>query len=163
MTKREQAVDVYNWVKENIEYWWAPWHDPQYTVAIRKGHCGAKSELLAAMLRARGIPARYVEGRGMPGEPQPIPGLTTLVPALDIHFWVEAKVNGKWLELDSAYDSGITHFFGDSEPGMHVGQCKQEVRWEELPTRYKRLYNNPFFTPGRWAINVGLAYHRMRR
>ena len=163
VTQYREAIGAYYWVKENIKYCWAPWRGPEYTVAIRKGHCGAKSELLVSMLRKRGIPARYVEGREISGARHLIPGLTTLIPALNIHFWLEANIDGEWLTLDAAHDSGIAHFLGDTEPGVHLGQCARELRWEELPIIYKRLYNNPFFAPVRLIINTGLAYHRRRR
>lgn len=163
MTQYEEALDAYYWVKESIKYQWAPWRAPEYTATIKKGHCGAKAELLVSMLRARGIPARYVEGRGVSRVPHLIPGLATLIPALSIHFWVEANIDGEWLTLDAAHDTDVAHFLGDTEPGVHIGQCARERRWQELPTIYKGLYNNPFFTPVRLVINTVLAYCRMRR
>ena len=77
-----------------------------------------------------------------------------------VHYWVEAKVDNKWLTLDPSPDSNIVCFSGDTAPGNHLGSTQYIVRWEEIPPWFKELYNYPIFAPVRWLSNIKLAYHR---
>jgi 7 transmembrane helices usually fused to an inactive transglutaminase/Transglutaminase-like superfamily len=52
------------------------------------GDCAAKSRLLAALLRCRGIPARLVAGVTL-----------TKGPEQRAHYWVEAWLEGRWLPM----------------------------------------------------------------
>jgi 7 transmembrane helices usually fused to an inactive transglutaminase/Transglutaminase-like superfamily len=52
------------------------------------GDCGAKSRLLAALLRCRGVPARLVAGLTL-----------TKGPEQRAHYWVEAWLEGRWLPM----------------------------------------------------------------
>jgi transglutaminase-like putative cysteine protease len=155
MTQYEAAVAEYRWVKENIRYALSSWGDTVLTLTRRRGQCGIKAELLVARLRERGIEARYVEGRPTAGE---LP-MTRLEP-FSVHFWVEAWVDGGWLSLDPAPDSGIVSLLGDTQPGSHLGNPEYITRWQEIPAWYKRLYNHPIFAPLRWLSNLKIAYHR---
>ena len=136
MNQRDQAVVDYYWVKENIRYSLAPWGGVSETLATRRGHCGHKTELLSALLREKGIKTRYIEGRNSVSN-------FGVVSPLGRHIWLEAEVDGEWLTLDPALDSGIAHSFGDTEPGTHLGNYAREVVWDELPIEYKQIYNNP--------------------
>jgi hypothetical protein len=60
------------------------------------GDCAAKSRLLAALLRNRGIPARLVSGVTL-----------TKGPEQRAHYWVEAWVHQRWLPMCPFY-----HHFG---------------------------------------------------
>jgi hypothetical protein len=155
MTQYEEAVAEYSWVKENIRYAFSHWGDTTHTLARRQGQCGIKAELLVSRLRARGIEARYVEGRPMVGD---LP-MMKLAP-FSVHFWVEARVDGGWLSLDTTPDIGIVCFCGDTQPGSYLGHPEYITRWHEIPLWYKRLYNHPLFAPLRWLSNLKIAYHR---
>ena len=151
----ETVVSEYRWVKENIKYSLSCWGDTKHTLASKRGHCGAKSELLVSRLRSRGIKARYVEGRPLNAS---LP-ILKLAP-FSVHFWVEARVDNKWLTLDPSPDSDIACFSGDTGQGSHLGSPQYIVRWEEIPSWFKKLYNYPIFAPFRWLSNIKLAYHR---
>jgi transglutaminase-like putative cysteine protease len=151
----EEAISEYLWVKENIKYYFPYWGDATRTLAERRGHCGMKAELLISRLRARGLKARYVEGR--PSERKlPI----VKIGPFSVHFWVEAKVDGKWLTLDPTPDSSILRLSGDTEPGTHLGNPTYITRWDEIPPWYKEGYNHPLIAPLRWVSNLKLVYHR---
>ncbi len=60
------------------------------------GDCAAKSRLLAALLRCRGVPARLVAGVTL-----------TKGPEQRGHYWVEAWIDGRWLPMCPFY-----HHFG---------------------------------------------------
>lgn len=151
----EQTVADYEWVKENIKYRCSHWGDVEDTLEQGTGHCGAKTELLVHLLRTHGMEARYVEGRPTSHK---LP-ITKLIFS-DVHFWVEAKVDGEWLTLDPTPDSGIICLLGDTEPGTHLNEPIYITRWDELPPWYKEGYNSLLMAPFRWATNVKLAYYR---
>ena len=151
----EEAVAEYRWVKENIRYAFSYWGDTEYTLAKRSGHCGMKAELLVSRLRERGIEARYVEGRPSTGN---LPMVK--VAPFNVHFWVEARGDGRWLTLDPTPDGGIVGFSGDTEPGSHLVRPDYITRWDEIPLWYKESYNHPLVAPLRWVSNIKLAYHR---
>jgi len=153
----EEAVSEYLWVKENIKYYFPHWGDATRTLAERRGHCGMKAELLVSRLRAHGFEVRYVEGRPSEGN---LP-IVKIVP-FSVHFWVEAKIDGKWLALDPTPDSSILSLSGDTEPGTHLGHPSYITRWDEIPLWYKKGYNHPMMAPLRWISNLKLAYHRKR-
>jgi len=154
-TQYEEAVAEYLWVKENIRYAFSHWGDTNRTLAERRGHCAIKAELLVSRLRGHDIKVRYVEGRPSMGN---LP-LLKLAP-FSVHFWVEARVDGKWLTLDPTPDSGIVCLFGDTKPGSYLGRPEYITRWDEIPAWYKKLYNHPLFAPLRWLSNLKLAYYR---
>ncbi|MEW4490108.1 transglutaminase-like domain-containing protein [Thalassoglobus sp. JC818] len=75
------------------------------TAQSRSGDCTEHSVLLAALLRARGIPSRVVVGFVYSSRLQAFVG----------HLWTEAWVNGKWIGLD-ALDSD--YFVGPGHLAM---------------------------------------------
>lgn len=152
----EEIVSEYEWIKENIKYHMPYWGDTARTLAERRGHCGMKAELLASRLRARGVEVRYVEVRPS-GARLPI----TRLPVFDAHFWIEARVNGKWLTLDPTPYSGIVGLAGDTAPGSRLGRQGVITYREELPLWYKKTYNHPLVAPLCWLTNLKLAGHRL--
>lgn len=65
----------------------------------RRGHCEFFATALAVMLRTRGVPARVVGGY-YGGEPNPFADWV-LVRQSDAHAWVEAWIDGRWVQLDA--------------------------------------------------------------
>jgi len=157
MSKHDDAIAIYNFVKEEIKYAFPCWVNPTMTRRKRKGHCAAKCELLVSMLRDSGIEARYLEGHSTKLRPLPIMWLK----AMDMHFWVEAKVNDKWLILDPTPDSGIIRLWGDTQPGMHLGNPEYMIRLDELPPWYKGGYNMFLLWLFRFMTNVELMILRL--
>jgi hypothetical protein len=62
--------------------------------AKREGDCSEHGVLLAAMLRARGIPARVAMG------------LVYWEQAYLYHMWTEAYLDGRWVPLDATLAAG---------------------------------------------------------
>jgi len=154
----KQAITDYNWVKENILYRFSNWGVPEQTLLQMSGACGAKTELLGELLELHGINVRYVEGRPLP-KILPIARIATL----DVHFWIEARIGGKWLTLDPTPDSGIEHFLGETSPGTHLIEPRYVGRWNKIPHWYKRCLNHPLIIPVRYISNIKLAYYRRQR
>lgn len=154
-----KALEAYYWVKENVKYSFPRWRSPEVTKRTRKGHCGAKSELLVSLLRDLGLRARYVEGHNTKMRLLPIMRLG----GMDVHFWVEVKIGNKWLTLDPTPDSGIVPLWGDTKPGLHLGDPEYITRWEELPLWYKDGYNMLLLWPFRFLTNIELMIRRLIR
>ena len=151
----DEAVSTYQWVKENIKYAFPRSEGTEQTLLVKKGNCAIKSELLVSMLRDKGIKARYVEGR-----PTGWRLIMMRLAVFNVHFWVEAKVDNKWLTLDPTPDSGIAHFLGDTKPGTHLTNPDYIMRWDELPPWYKDGYNMWLFSPLRFLTNIQLVLLR---
>jgi transglutaminase-like putative cysteine protease len=151
----KQVIADYSWVKEHILYRFANWGVPEQTLLQTSGACGAKAELLGELIELHGIKVRYVEGR-------PLPMIVPLsrIPALNCHFWVEARIGNKWLTLDPTPDSGIEHFLGKTTPGTHLINPEYIGRWNKIPNWYARCFNHPLIRPLRYASNLKLAYCR---
>jgi transglutaminase-like putative cysteine protease len=68
-------------------------------VATRSGDCTEHSVLLAALLRAEGIPSRVVTGLVYLDRTAGAAGV------FGYHMWVEAWIDGRWLDLDPTIPS----------------------------------------------------------
>jgi len=57
-------VEIYNWVRNNVQWQptWGAVQDANLTLSAQRGNAFDISSLLIALLRASGIPARYVHG-----------------------------------------------------------------------------------------------------
>ena len=92
-TTYAKAVAIYNWVRDNITY--SFYSGTKYgavgTLNAGKGNCCDKTNLLIALLRAAGIPARYVHGYCY---------FTTSGHWYG-HIWAEVYVNGTWYTADT--------------------------------------------------------------
>ncbi len=103
---KEKAAAIYKWVVQNIEYDYSfSIYEALPTLHARKGVCNGFSLLLAAMMRAGGIPAKYILGAadGSGGWPR--------LPEKTNHAWNEIYVDGKWYSVDVTWDSCRYHFF----------------------------------------------------
>lgn len=61
---QHNPVAIYNWVRNNVEWLptWGAAQDAEITLGSRRGNAFDIASLLIALLRASGIPARYVHG-----------------------------------------------------------------------------------------------------
>jgi len=57
--EREYAVNAFYWVRDNIYYFFIKTSKASDVLKDRRGDCFGKSNLLVALLRANGIPARF--------------------------------------------------------------------------------------------------------
>jgi hypothetical protein len=100
-TAYEKATRIFNWVRDNVEYSW--YYDSQKgalgVLSSRSANCCDHSNLVVALSRAAGLPARYEHG------------VCTFTSGLVVgHVWAQIYVNGKWYNADavsSRNDFGI--------------------------------------------------------
>lgn len=92
----DTALNIYSWVNSymieyaDISMW--DW-DIKTIYTLRRGQCGERSQLMTAILRASGIPARCVMGFSDPCARNPDPRKG--------HAWVEIFYNDSWIPVDS--------------------------------------------------------------
>jgi len=124
---KEKAAAIYKWVVQNIEYDYSySIYEALPTLYARKGVCNGFSLLLAAMMRAGGIPAKYVAGAadGMGGWPR--------LPEKTNHAWNEIYIDGKWYSVDVTWDSCAYHGGTDLKDFME--------RYPQIPLEYYLPY-----------------------
>ncbi len=99
-TKYAKAVKIFNWVRDNIGY--SFYYNTKYgavrTLKKKTGNCVDTSHLLVALLRASGVPARYVHVKAKFPDDEYYG-----------HVFVQAYVKGKWYNADA---SSIMNSFG---------------------------------------------------
>lgn len=90
---RGAAHIIHNWIGKSYQYAFATAAE---TLARREGDCKGHAFLLAAVLRARGIPARIATGFRY------VTASNTFVG----HAWTEAWIEGRWLPFDASNPTG---------------------------------------------------------
>ncbi|MGD6779942.1 transglutaminase domain-containing protein [Sutcliffiella horikoshii] len=98
---REKAIAIYEYVAKNVSYDVQKYRNNEFewddsalkTLDSMTGVCQDYAYLAIALMRASGVEARYVEGRA--GSPWP-----------GNHAWVEANLDGEWIEMDPTWGSG---------------------------------------------------------
>ncbi len=92
-SKYKKAVKIFKWVRDNLGY--SFYYNTKYgalkTLKKKTGNCVDTSHLLVALLRAAGIPARYVH-------------VNAQFPDDNFygHVFVQAYTKGKWRNLDAS-------------------------------------------------------------
>ena len=88
----DKATKIFNWVRDNINY--SYYYDTRYgalgTLNGRNANCCDHSHLLVALLRAAGLPARYVHG-----------DCTFKSGNRYGHVWAQVYVNDRWYNADA--------------------------------------------------------------
>ncbi|MEM9290284.1 MAG: transglutaminase-like domain-containing protein [Acidobacteriota bacterium] len=112
-TDEEIAHSLELWVHQNVAFSGAGigLASARRTLELKDGDCTENAVLLAALLRARGIPARLVVGLVAAGDP---------AKRLSPHAWVEAWVADGWLPLDAA----MLYRKGEPVDATHLAMAK---------------------------------------
>lgn len=123
-TEYEKVAAVNNWVSENIYYDYPTFHDETNAsqdvltvLKTKKAVCEGYARLTAALLRAVDIPAKFISGitqeNGAKGWEA---GNGTVGIA---HAWNEAFVDGRWMILDTTWNSPNRYENGVYTKGDH--------------------------------------------
>jgi hypothetical protein len=95
----EKAAAIYQWVAKNITYDYSfTYYYAMETLHNRTGVCNGYALLLATMMRAGGIPCKFVSGAANGGRGWPDPSKTN-------HAWNEIYLDGQWYSVDATWDS----------------------------------------------------------
>ncbi len=90
-TPYAKAVAIFNWVKNNISYsfYYGTKYGALGTLTSKTANCVDHSDLVVALARAAGIPARYQEG------------YCDFSDGWYDHVWAQLYVNGEWYYADT--------------------------------------------------------------
>ena len=109
----DKAVAIHDWVCNNIYYDWDSYSSKNYTgmdtsalgtLHSKRSVCDGYANLTAALLRAAGVPAKKISGfaLGVSNDYWP----ENYDPNKDTnHAWNEFWANGRWVILDTTWDS----------------------------------------------------------
>ena len=123
-------VKIYHWVRNNIEWQpnWGAVQDAPLTLEVKRGNAMDIASLTIALLRASGIPSRYIHG-------------TIEVPAVRFMNWAGGFTDAN-AAADFAQSGGIPT--GYVTTGGQVSHIQIEHIWVEAATDYH---------PSRGAVN----------
>lgn len=109
----DKAVAIHDWVCNNIYYDWDSYLSKNYTgidtsalgtLHSKRSVCDGYSNLTAALLRAAGVPAKKISGFALGVSSDYWP--ENYDPNKDTnHAWNEFWANGRWVILDTTWDS----------------------------------------------------------
>ena len=120
----ETAHALFDWVRDNIEYRVLGIESAGATLERGQGCCLAKSNLLVALARSRGIPARYRQFSGYLNSPD-----ERIARAKHQHIVPELYMNDRWMIGDPAYNSKVASVYEVGELGKTTwhGLTNQKV------------------------------------
>jgi len=121
----EKARDIFDWIVDNIEFEKNERRSGALsTYKRKKGVCGDISNLMVALLRVQGIPARRVYGFAL-GEEEPERGNSFKIDELSNHAWDEYYVpDVGWIACDPTYGISSSGYFNEldcSHISVYVG------------------------------------------
>ena len=118
-TDYDKLLAIHDWVTENIYYDYDGLYgrsdyvvDATEVLSAKRSVCQGYADLTAALLRSIGIPAKVVSGYA--GSPLTNALLTN---STSNHAWNEAYVDGRWIMLDTTWDSGNRYENGAYQKG----------------------------------------------
>lgn len=117
----EKTLAIHDWVCDEIYYDYDVHEERTYiddysalgTLNARRSVCEGYSNLMAALLRAEGIPARKVSGFAFGSYSQGYsPEMNDDGTIKTNHAWNEVYADGRWIIIDATWDSGNKYEYG---------------------------------------------------
>jgi transglutaminase-like putative cysteine protease len=125
----ETTRAIYDWVRSNLMYTGYVAEDlgAAYALHHRRGDCTEYADLVVALTRANGIPARMIGGYVIDRDAAP--------KAQDYHNWAEVYVDGSWHVVDAQKENWFG--FKDQYIAFRI---------------YREVENNPIGTAHRFRV-----------
>ncbi len=179
-TAKEAAVKIFYFVRDNIKLALVhPWKSASETLKIGKGSCLTKATLQVALLRSRGIPARFrvLEFRG--NDPEEWKGIlpsfaVSMIPERWPHYFAEVYIEGRWIMADATFDKYLIPDIEDWDGEDDVCSVNDKAVLSDMGTfasieeeakKLDKKYRVPVFWfingyKGFWIMNL---YQRVQR
>jgi len=111
--EREYAINAFYWVRDNIYYFFIQTSKASDVLKDRKGDCFGKSNLLVALLRANGIPARFqfqlLRGDALSDVIKLKMGEKSYFRNFNItHALANVQINDEWMRADCTRDKYLS-------------------------------------------------------
>jgi hypothetical protein len=148
-----KARAIHDWVSYNIWYDYDDYEGraagvPQNALSVltnKRGVCAGYTNLTVALLRAAGIPARYVLGYAFYNLPSATVEL--FFSGDSNHAWTEAYADDRWILIDTTWDSGNDYSNGVYSAQRAVGYTYFDISLRDiLKTRTYAFWYDPFVT-----------------
>lgn len=174
----DRLIAVHDWVASNIYYDFdavraqSGWpKDALGTLSSRRSVCEGYANLATALLRACGIPAKTIFGYALYGDDSSWT-LSNMYGDRANHAWTEAFVDGRWVLMDTTWDSDNAYRNGEYKTGEAVhtyfdstleffSYSHRQSREDEYDSSYIRtpfsdIEDHWAYESIRFAINQGL-------
>lgn len=116
----DKVWDIFNWVKENIEFKFDYWGKRASDVAKKRtGMCTNKANLFVSLSRASGIPAGFGKLKIRTADFYGVlmcPSFSKAVSEKTTHIYGGVFVNGRWVICDPSLDNGLLDAFYKKTP-----------------------------------------------
>ncbi len=160
----QKALAIHRWVADNIAYDYDTYNGktqntpltPAEVLAAGYTVCTGYARLVQALCQAQGIPCRTIDsfgaGAGTDGfiSTEDMPGLTKAN-----HTHAAAWLNGRWVHMDTAWDSPHRYENGVLTRGVTAGLLYFDAALPFFSLNHKLLstiVTSPENTPSDWAI-----------
>ncbi len=110
---RELAVNIWNWVVDNLKLCYEPPKSAVETIEEKEGNCFNRTNLQVILYRLNKIPARFTYTLCYRDYPKIFvpPDLVDQLPVnAFIHNTIEIYIDGKWIEADPFFDRPMLPF-----------------------------------------------------
>ncbi|WP_149678362.1 DUF4129 domain-containing transglutaminase family protein [Thermoclostridium caenicola] len=140
----EKVIAIEEYLKSNYEYTLSPSNVPEgrdfvdwFLFEDRRGYCTYYATSMVVLLRAAGIPARYVEGFVMPAKHQ---DNVYTITGRNAHAWVEVYFQGfGWLTFEpTPVYADVMQYLPSEDDIRKVGETPKDM--EVLMNRYAQMY-----------------------
>jgi len=101
-----------------------------YVLQNKRGVCDGYASLTVALLRAAGIPAKYIPGYGYNNRS-----------SIEGHAWTEAYVDNKWINMDTTWDSKNKYENGNFSDKQAPGSSWFNVPDKEFSRTHMYLWS----------------------
>ena len=135
----EKVKAIHDWVAENI------WYDADSVIIgslnvlrNRRSLCAGYASLTAALLRVVGIPAKVISGYVL-GDSGNLADFYDTAGTVGNHAWNEAYIGGRWLILDTTWDSNNKYTNGVYSNRAACNQDYFDISLEELSRTHRYL------------------------
>ena len=145
----EKAKAIHEWVAENI------WYDRDKlynrenraisvisaveVLKYRRSVCEGYTNLTVALLRASGIPAKHITGYaiGISGNSSTFYNTTSNATN---HAWTEAYVNGRWIIIDTTWDSNNIYEYGEFGTQRSIDRDYFDISIRDFSSNHKYVF-----------------------
>lgn len=182
MRPKDAAIKIFYFVRDKIPLAFVnPIKTASETLRIGKGSCFTKATLQMALLRSRGIPARFRIMMFKGNDPNEWEGIlpkmaVSMIPEQFPHYLVEVYIEGRWIMADATFDKALIPDIEDWNGEEDVCSIEDEAILSDLGTsafieeearKLDKLYRVPMFLSLNsyrffWMLNLYLKVQRLK-
>lgn len=146
-----QVKAVHDWVAANIYYDYDAFAGGDYqdmdaknVLLTKKGVCEGYANLMAALLRSKGIPCKIQSGYALGLDTKKEWSPSNIDTTEENHAWNEVYVDGRWIIIDATWDSQNRYKAGRYVIGEIITQTYFDSTLEFFSLSHKSIDGNAF-------------------